>query len=113
MTGEKLIPGSPFDLGAMVLVTLNTPREKFWGSVLALTPAGVCIRGITLEAFDDFVHQIKAGESADPAAVFFPMHRVERIEVDARSGEVPSISDRFLVKSGMSAIEVFSREVGE
>lgn len=109
---DTLMPGAPLDHGAMVLVTLNFPREKFWGAVLAMTVAGVCIRGISLESFDDFAHQIKAGESAEPAVVFFPMHRVERIELDARYGDVPSLSERFLTKSGHNAIEVFYHEVG-
>jgi hypothetical protein len=106
------MPSAPLDYGAMVLVTLNSPREKFWGAVLAMTVAGVCVRGISLDAFDDFAHQIKIGDNADPALVFFPMHRVERIELDARSGDVPSLSERFLNKSGQNAIEVFFREVG-
>lgn len=109
---DALMPGAPLDHGAMVLVTLNSPREKFWGAVLAMTVAGVCVRGISLESFDDFAHQIKTGDNADPALVFFPMHRVERIELDARSGDVPSLSERFLNKSGHNAIEVFFREVG-
>jgi hypothetical protein len=109
---ETLMPGAPLDHGAMVLVTLNSPREKFWGAVLALTAAGVCIRGISLESFDDFSRQIKTGDNADPAVVFFPMHRVERIELDARYGDVPSLAERFLTKSGLNAIEVFYREVG-
>jgi hypothetical protein len=109
---ETLMPGAPLDHGAMVLITLNSPREKFWGAVLSMMVAGVCIRGISLDAFDDFAHQIKTGDNADPALVFFPMHRVERIELDARLGDVPSLSERFLNKSGQSAIEVFFREVG-
>ena len=109
---DTLMPGTPFDYGAMVLVTLNSPREKFWGAVLAMTVSGVTVRGISLESLDDFAHQIKAGENADPAVVFFPMHRVERIELDARYGDVPSLSERFLGKSGHNAIEVFYREVG-
>ncbi len=108
---DSLMPGAPFDHGAMVLVTLNAPREKFWGAVLAMTTAGVSVRGISLESFDDFARQIKSGESADPNVVFFPMHRVERIELDAREGEVPSLSERFLGKSGRHPIEVFYREV--
>ncbi len=106
------MPGAPLDHGAMVLVTLNSPREKFWGAVLAMTVAGVCVRGISLDSLDDFAHQIKVGESADAAVVFFPMHRVERIELDARYGDVPSLAERFLHKSGHNAIEVFYREVG-
>jgi hypothetical protein len=112
MAADSLMPGAPLDHGAMVLVTLNSPREKFWGAVLSMTVAGVCVRGISLDSFDDFAHQIKTGDSVDPALVFFPMHRVERIELDARSGEVPSLSERFLNKSGLNPIEVFFREVG-
>lgn len=108
-----MMPGAPLDHGAVVLVTLNSPREKFWGAVLAMTVAGVCVRGISLEAFDDFAHQLKTGESTDAAVVFFPMHRVERIELDARNGEVPSLAERFLGKSGHNAFDVFYREVGE
>jgi len=78
-----------------------------------MSVAGVSLRGITLEALDDFARQLKNGESADPALVFFPMHRVERIELDSRNGDIPSVADRFLTKSGRHAIEIFCREVGE
>lgn len=103
----------PFDPGALVVVSLNSPREKFWGSLLSLSVAGISMRGITLESLDDFARQLKLGELADPGLVFFPMHRVERLELDTRSGEVPSLAERFHAKSGLNAIEVFCREVGE
>jgi len=44
--------------------------------------------------------------------VVLPMKRKERIELDARYGDVPSLAERFLTKSGLNAIEVFYREVG-
>ena len=87
--------------GALVLVTLNTPREKFWGAVLEITPAGVSIRGLDLNSFDDFARQVRAGESATPGLVFFPMHRVERMELDARNGDIPSLRERFEEKAGV------------
>lgn len=105
--------GLPFDPGALVVLSLNSPREKFWGALLSLSVAGICLRGITLEALDDFARQLKMGDSADPGLVFFPMHRVEKIELDTRSGDVPSLAERFYAKSGFSAIEVFCREVHE
>ena len=86
---------APFTKGAMVLVTLNTPREKFWGAVIDISPSGIAVRGIDLNSFEDFARLIKAGENATPASVFFPMHRVERIELDARNGDIPSLSERF------------------
>lgn len=103
----------PFEPGALVVVSLNSPREKFWGGLMSMSVAGVSLRGITIEALDDFARQLKTEESADPALVFFPMHRVERIELDSRNGDIPSVAERFFAKSGLHAIEVFCREVGE
>jgi hypothetical protein len=90
----------PFSKGAIVLVTLNTPREKFWGAVLDIAPSGIAMRGIDLNSFDDFARLINAGENATPASVFFPMHRVERIELDARNGDIPSLGERFENRTG-------------
>ena len=89
-----------FSKGAMVLVTLNTPREKYWGSVIDISPSGIAMRGIDLNSFEDFARLIKSGENATPASVFFPMHRVERIELDARNGDIPSLSERFENRTG-------------
>ena len=91
---------APFSKGALVLVTLNTPREKFWGAVIDISPSGIALRGIDLNSFEDFARLIKAGENATPASVFFPMHRVERIELDARNGDIPSLSERFENRTG-------------
>ena len=91
---------SAFRAGALVLVTLNTPREKFWGAVVDINPAGVSVRGLDLNCFDDFARQLRAGESATPGLVFFPMHRVERMELDARNGDIPSLRERLEQKTG-------------
>lgn len=31
---------APFTKGAVVLVTLNTPREKFWGAIIDISAIG-------------------------------------------------------------------------
>jgi len=98
--------GQSFARGSIVLVTLNTPREKFWGAVLDLNVAGLSIRGIDLNSFDDFADMVRTGEGFTPAAVFFPMHRVERIELDAPCGAIPSLCDRFANKTGQRAAAV-------
>ncbi len=95
-----------FARGAIVLVTLNSPREKFWGAVLELTTAGLGVRGIDLNSLDDFARLVRDGEPVAPSAVFFPMHRVERIELDARNGNIPSLAERFSGKSGRDVREV-------
>ena len=96
----------------MVVVTLGNPRDKFWGSILSLTAEGLSLSGVELASFDDVIALLKEGGPLSPGVVFFPMHRVERIELDARYGDVPSLAERFLTKSGLNAIEVFYREVG-
>lgn len=97
----------------MVLVTLSAPREKFWGAVLDLSPSGLSIRGLSLNSFDDFANQVRAGEEPSAAAVFFPMHRVERIELDLRNGEIPSLADRFESKTGHHAAEVLGADAAQ
>jgi hypothetical protein len=96
-----------FAPGSIVLVTLNTPREKFWGLLLSLDPAGVSLCGIDLHSFDDFAQLVKSGEAATAGMVFFPMHRIERVEMDARNGEIPSLAEQFAAKSGKPAAEFF------
>lgn len=100
--------GTEFEAGVIVLVSLNAPREKFWGSIMAISAAGVSLRGIDLQSFEDFMRQVKAGDEVMPSAVFFPMHRVERIELDQRNGEIPSMQERFENKTGHSFHGLFS-----
>ena len=50
---------------------------------------------------------VKDGDAVTPHAVFFPMHRVERAELDARNGEIPSLQERFFQKTGHDFIELF------
>ena len=91
----------PFQSGAIVLVTLNNPREKFWGKVLALDPAGLSLCGIELASFEDATNMFISGEPLSAAALFIPMHRVERVELDSPSGSIPSLSQRFLSRTGI------------
>jgi hypothetical protein len=96
---------APFVAGAVVVVTLHTPREKFWGAVVALSAAGLAVCGVDLNSFEDFASLVKAGE-AQPCVVFFPMHRIERVELDAPNGAIPAIAERFAQKSGHTAASV-------
>ena len=89
------------------MVTLGSPREKFWGTLLALTPAGASVCGLDLGSFEDSAALLKSGEGFDPAAVFFPMHRIEKLELDAPSGGIPSLRQRFTEKSGEDPAKLF------
>lgn len=94
--------GSPFRAGMMVLVTLGNPREKFWGAILSLTPEGLGLSGVELASFDDLVSLVKDGDPFSPSVVFFPMHRLERMELDLPDGNIPSLSQRFTSKTGLN-----------
>jgi hypothetical protein len=90
----------PFAPGAIVVLTLSAPREKFWGMILALTPEGLSLSGLELASFEDLVVMVKDGEPFTPAIVFFPMHRIERIDLDVPDDNLPSLSQRFAAQTG-------------
>jgi hypothetical protein len=90
----------PFATGAVVVVTLAGPREKFWGAIAGINPAGVSVAGVDLNSFDDFVRMLRAHEPATPSIVFFPMYRIERIELDLPSSGLPSVRERFESSTG-------------
>lgn len=98
----------PFSPGALVIATLSNPREKFWGMILALAPAGLSLSGAELASFEDLTVMVRDGEPFTPAVVFFPMHRVERLELDLPDGGLPSLSQRFLSKTGIDPVDALS-----
>ena len=92
------------EINSIVIVSLHTPREKTWGELLALSIAGITLRGIDLNSFDDFVRQVlhPEGDRVGLPTLFFPMQRVERISLDEPSGSIPSMADLFEQKIGRS-----------
>src|SRR5271170_809765 len=95
------------EINSIVVVSLHTPREKVWGELLALNTAGITMRGIDLNSFDDFVRQVlhPEGDRVGLPTLFFPMQRVERISLDEPSGSIPSMADVFEHKVGRSLKE--------
>ena len=90
----------PFRPGALVIATLANPREKFWGAILHLSPEGFSLRGVDVTSFDDLALQIKRGEPFTSGVLFFPMHRLERMELDLPEGNILSLAQRFAEKTG-------------
>jgi hypothetical protein len=91
---------SPFRPGALVIATLTNPREKFWGAILQLAGEGISLRGVEVASFDELALQVKNGEPFTSGVVFFPMHRVERMELDLPEGNILSLAQRFAEKTG-------------
>jgi hypothetical protein len=83
--------------GALVIISLQSPREKMWGVLVRLMTAGVILRGVDLEIFEEWALQEASGGDPmlGPTTVFLPMTRLERVEVDETVGPVPSYCSRF------------------
>ena len=86
-----------FDEHSLVIVNLVNPKEKFFGLLRALSAAGVTMRAVNLDSFEDWMHQIARGEERDIELItmFVPLFRVERIFLDEAAGAVQSYSQRF------------------
>jgi len=52
--------------GAMVILVLHSPREKCWGVLDEISPAGVFLRGLDLNAFDSWLHAVVPDEPEYP-----------------------------------------------
>jgi hypothetical protein len=76
--------------------------------ILALAPEGLSLSGAELASFEDLAVMVKDGEPFTPAVVFFPMHRIERVELDLPDGSLPSLSQRFLSKTGLEPSAVLA-----
>jgi len=89
-------------LNSIVVVNLHSPRERFFGRLVETTPAGVTVRGIDLNAFEDWMNYITYHEESgvQPTTIFFPLYRIEKIILDEGIGAIPSLADTFLTKVG-------------
>jgi hypothetical protein len=85
-----------------VILVLQNPREKFWGVLGEINQSGIFVRGIDLNAFEDFVRSINSNELfMGLSDVFFPMWRVERLTRDENSLGLPSMAEQFLQRTGL------------
>ncbi len=99
------------ELHSFVILSLHSPKEKIWGELVALTPAGITVRGISLNFFDELLRQAATGEAGwGLSTVFYPLYRIERMALDEGSPEVPSLADRFERRMGMTPQEFFRVE---
>jgi hypothetical protein len=93
--------------GDTVIILLHTPREKMIGTVDEIGPAGISVRGIDLEYFDDWIAAIAADEPhLSMSDNFFPMWRVERLTRDEATGGSASLAEHFEARTGMKLKEM-------
>ena len=93
-----------FDASSLVIVNLVNPKEKFFGVLSALSPAGLTVRAINLDSFEDWMRQLARGDdpNLDLITMFVPLFRVERIFLDEPSGMIKSYGQRFEEVVGMT-----------
>lgn len=99
------------DLHSIIVLSLHSPKERLWGELLAIHPAGVTVRAIDLNSFDDFIRRIldPEGDRVGLPTLFFPMNRVERIALDEPSGSIPSMAELFERKVGLTVADYLAQ----
>lgn len=105
MEGQKSSSG--LRPGAAVLLVLHAPREKCWGILDEINQAGVFLRGLDLNSFDEWLRAVMHEEPfVGFGDLFFPMWRVERISRDETSGGIPSMCEQVEQRTGRSVEEL-------
>lgn len=100
-------PGTP------VLIMLHSPREKCWGMLDEINTAGVFLRGLDLNAFDEWLRSVVHREPfIGLGSLFFPMWRVERIAKDETTGDVKSLREQAEQRTGLSLEELMNADDG-
>jgi hypothetical protein len=93
--------------GVAVIVVLHSPKEKCWGILDEVSAAGVFLRGLDLNSFDDWVRAVAHGEPfMGLGDLFFPMWRIERLARDEASGGVPSLYEQVEQRTGRTVQEL-------
>jgi hypothetical protein len=88
-----------------VILVLHTPREKVWGMLREINSAGVYVRGLDLNGFDEFVRAARAGEVFYGLGEnFYPLWRVEKISLDEADGDIPALHEQVEQKTGIRCL---------
>jgi hypothetical protein len=106
MTEKRILP-----TGTPVIITLHTPREKIWGVLDEISLAGVFLRGLDLNSFEEWVRAVARDEPfIGLEDLFLPMWRVERMSRDEAAGGLPSLFEQAEQRtSGKASEELLNR----
>jgi hypothetical protein len=90
------------EAGKIITIVLHNPREKIIGVLHEINASGVYVRGIDLNAFDDWCQAIANSEPFySMQNYFYPMWRIERITLDESTLDLPSMAEQFTRKTGL------------
>ena len=89
-------------LSGDLVVVLQSPRERIWGSLLGLDAAGIAIRGLDLTPWEEVLTLVRTKQVGQVAlgTRFLPMHRIEAMYLDEASSGAPSLAEIFLSRTG-------------
>ncbi len=95
----------PFQSGDLVVVVLQSPRERIWGRILGLDASGLAVRGLDLTPWEEVLTLVRTGQTDQVALStrFLPMHRVEAMYLDEPSSGAPSLAATFRDRTGKEA----------
>lgn len=101
--------------GCPAVLYLNDPKERIWGLVVSISAAGVVIRGLRLDSFEDWMRQEARQEDELLGLVtsFYPLPRIERLEEDRSVGSVVSFSQRFADAVGRTVQDAIAARAAE
>ncbi len=97
--------------GTPVIAILHNPKEKIWGVLDEISLAGVFLRGIDLNSFDEWLRAVAHDEPFPGVGdLFFPMWRVERISRDEAGSGIPSLYEQAEQRTGRSVSELLETD---
>ncbi len=102
--------------GAIVVLHLVNPSEKYWGVLESLAGPGITLRCISLTSFEDWVSSVVHADEAMAlglSTIFFPMARVERMFLDEPAGQIESLAQSFERRVGMSVDDYLGSGSGQ
>ena len=93
--------------GDPVVLVLHSPKEKYWGVLDEISTAGVFLRGLDLNALDDWVAAVLHKEPfIGLTNMFFSMWRIERVTKDEAAGGIDSLYDQVERRTGLTVGEL-------
>ena len=97
--------------GDPIVVVLQTPKEKYWGVLDEISTAGVSLRGLDLNAFDDWLAAVLHKEPfIGLTDLFFPMWRIERVSKDEAAGGIASLYEQVERRTGLTVGELLRNQ---
>ena len=93
--------------GDPIVLILHSPKEKYWGMLDEISTAGVFLRGLDLNALDDWIAAVLHKEPfIGLTSLFFPMWRIERVSRDEAAGGIASLYEQVERRTGLTVDEL-------